>query len=166
MSQAPRAPTEFYTEYGHSTPVCTQFSVFLENRVGRLYDLMEVFEEQTVKLVAFSILEASDHAVVRVVTTKSDVARRALQGEKLPYSESEILSVQLNHDQRMSQICRALLAAELNISYAYPMLIRTRGGMTVAVHCDDLLLAGEILQKKGFHLLGEDELSKAAGDVD
>jgi hypothetical protein len=144
--------------------MCTQFSVFLENRVGRLYDLVEVFDGQPIRVVAFSILEASDHAVVRLVTTRGDMARQMLKAEKLPFSESEILIVELGAEQRMSQLCRALLSAELSIHYAYSLLVRPHGATTVGLHCDDMVLAGQILQKKGFKLVDEDELSKAAGD--
>ena len=40
MSQAPGLPVEFVTERGHSPPLCIQFNVFLDNRVGTLYRLV------------------------------------------------------------------------------------------------------------------------------
>lgn len=152
----------FRTEFGHAPPMCTQFSIFLENRVGRLYDLAEVFDGQPTRIVAFSILEASDHAVVRLVTTHSEIARSVLSAGKLPYSESELLVVELAGDQRISHMCRVLLGAELNIFYAYSMLVHPQGATTVAVHCDDQVLAGQILERKGFKLVDEEELRKAA----
>lgn len=162
MSRTPSVPTEFLTEYGHAPPMCTQFSIFLENRVGRLYDLAEVFDGQPIRIVAFSILEASDHAVVRLVTTHSEMARTVLVAGKLPYSESELLVVELGPDQLISHMCRVLLGAELNIYYAYSMLVQPHGATTFAVHCDDQVLAGQILQRKGFKLVDEEELRKAA----
>lgn len=164
MPQTPRAPTDFVTEYGSAPPMCSQFSVFLENRVGRLYDLVEVFKGQPIRLVAFSILEASDHAVVRMVVTKADLARQILTGEKLAYSESEILIVELGPQQHLSDLCRVLLSAELSIHYAYSLLVRPHGATTVGIHCDDLVLAGQMLQRKGFKLVDEEELRSAAGD--
>ena len=162
----PRAPRDFETAYGQETPFCTQFSVFLENRVGRLYDLVEVFDGQSLRVVAFSILEASDHAVVRLVTTRAELARQLLKSEKLPFSESEILVAELGPDQKMSQLCRALLSAELSIHYAYSLMVRPHGATTVGIHCDDMTLAAQILQKKGFKLVDEGELQSAAGGDD
>jgi hypothetical protein len=155
---------DFITEYGHAPPMCTQFSVFLENRVGRLHDLVEMFEGQPIRVVAFSILEASDHAVVRMVATKPDLARQILQGEKLAFSESEILIVELGPHQRLSDLCRVLLSAELNIHYAYSLMVRPHGATTVGLHCDDQMLAGQLLQRKKFKLVDEEELRRAAGD--
>jgi len=164
MSQTPRAPTEFFTEYGHAPPMITQFSVFLENRVGRLFDLVDVFEGQPLRVVAFSILDASDHAVVRLVTTRPDLARQILRTELMPFSESEILIVQLGPEQHLSDLCRVLLSAELNIHYAYSLMVRPHGATTVGIHCDDQTLAGRMLQRKGFRLVDEEELRMAAGD--
>ena len=155
---------DFITEYGHAPPMCTQFSIFLENRVGRLYDLVDLFEAHPLRVVAFSVLEASDHAVVRMVATKPDLARQILRGEKLAFSESEILIVELGPDQRLSDLCQALLSAELNIYYAYSLMVRPHGATTVGLHCDDQILGGQLLQRKGFKLVDEEELRAAAGD--
>ncbi|MEX0741804.1 MAG: hypothetical protein WD079_03340 [Phycisphaeraceae bacterium] len=160
MSQA---PIDFLTEYGHTPPMCTQFSVFLDNRVGKLLELVEIFDGQPLRIVAISVADSSDYAVVRLVTSRSDMARRLLKDHRLPFSESEILVVELGQDQRLARLCISLLAAELNIYYAYPLVVRPHGAATIALHCDDLVLAGQILGRKGFHLVTEEQLHDAAG---
>ncbi|MBI1371780.1 MAG: acetolactate synthase [Phycisphaera sp.] len=163
MSQSPGAPIDFEVEFGYSPPMCTQFSVFLDNRIGKLYELVEVFDGQPIRIVAFSVLDSSDHAVVRLVTTKAERARQMLDDAHFPYAESEILVVELGAHQRMTQMCIALLSAELNIDYAYPLMTRPHGAATIAIHCEDPVLAGQILNRKGFGLVSEAQLSDAAG---
>ena len=68
MSQA-STPTE--TTQGYAPPTVTQFSVFLDNRVGKLHDLVRTFENSSVRLLAISVHDASDHAVVRLITSNS-----------------------------------------------------------------------------------------------
>ncbi len=162
MSRA-GAPLDFITEYGQNPPMVTQFSVFLDNRVGKLYELVEIFDGQTLRVAALSVVDASDYAVVRIVTTRAEVARQLLNNNKMPFTEAEILVVELNPNQQLTRLCLSLLAAELNIYYAYPLMVRAHGAATLAIHCDDLILAGQILIKKGFRLLGEEELRSAAG---
>ena len=53
--------TPLGTASGYSAPHVTQFSVFLDNRVGRLLHLLEVFENQALTLAGFSILDATGH---------------------------------------------------------------------------------------------------------
>ena len=166
MSQAPGAPgarTPFETEHGYDPPLVTQFSVFLDNRVGKLYELVEVFDGEPIRLVALSGMDSSDYAVVRLMTSRSGRTRKLLKEYNLPHTEAEVLVVELSDDQRLTKLRLSLLAAELNISYAYPLTVRPHGAATISVHTDDQVLAGQILQRKGFTLIGEDQLHEAAG---
>ena len=51
----------------------------------------------------------------------------------------------------------ALLAAEINIHYAYPLLLWPRGPALV-LYVEDRTLAARLLLKKGFNLIGESDL--------
>lgn len=160
---SPGMPVEFLTQRGYDPPLCTQFSVFLDNRVGRMHELMEVFGGQPIRLVAFSVVDASDHAVIRLLTTHSDGARELLKGQELAFTEASILCVELGGAKRMTQLCLALLGAELNIDYAYSLMARPHGSPAIALHSDDPVLAGQILNRKGFGLLTEAELRSSMG---
>ena len=54
-------------------------------------------------------------------------------------------------------ICAALLSAEINIHYAYPLLLHPHAP-TLALYVDDPTLAAQILIRKGFKLIGESDL--------
>jgi hypothetical protein len=165
MSVTPRTPLDFLTDYGYGPPLCTQFSVFLENRMGKLLELVELFDGgPLMHLVALSVSEAADYAVVRLVTTNAQRARLALKAHELPFTEAEILVIQLGAERRLSQLCLSLLGAELSIHYAYPLMVSPSGYPSMAVRCDDPVLAGQILRKKGFGIVSEDQLREAAGD--
>ena len=55
-------------------------------------------------------------------------------------------------------MCLHLLGAELNIRFAYPLMLEPDGMPTIALSVDDHHLAGQILRKKSFRLLGEEDL--------
>lgn len=155
MSQA-SPPLE--TARGYCPPTATQFSVFLDNRVGKLYDLVEAFDDATCQVCALSVHEASDHAVVRMITNSSAAARALLRKESLPYAEHDVLIVELGQGHTLSRLCLSLLNAELNIHFAYPMIVRPNGTPTIALAVDDPVLAGQILRRKEFRLFGEADL--------
>ena len=69
--------------------------MFLDNRVGKLRELLDIFNGQSVKLAAFSILDSADHAVIRLLTSRSELTRRLLQRHEIPFSESDVLIVEL-----------------------------------------------------------------------
>ncbi|HEB60319.1 MAG TPA: acetolactate synthase [Phycisphaeraceae bacterium] len=158
MSQFPSPET---TE-GYSPPTVQQFSVFLGNTVGKLLALVEQFDlEPNVQICALSVIEASDHAVIRLVPSNSDVARRLLRENGMPHTETNILVVELAQDHSLTSLCLHLLGAELNIRFIYPLLLEPSGMPTIAISIDDITLAGQILRRKGYRLLGEADLPPA-----
>jgi hypothetical protein len=155
MSQAP-VPLD--TTQGYAPPIVTQFSVFLPNKVGKLLDLVESFDSSTCAICALSVHEASDCAIVRIITNDTNAARNILKDDKLAYSETDILVVELSSNHTLSSLCLSLLGAELNIQFAYPLMLRPNGTPTIALAVDDLTLAGQILRRKNFRLFGECDL--------
>lgn len=156
MSQA-GVPLE--TNQGYAPPTVAQFSVFLSNRVGKLYDLIDGFDTAPdCRICAISVHEASDHAVVRLITTNAKAAKQLLREEGLPFSEHDVLVVELTKGHTLSSLCVNLLRAELNIHFAYPLMLRPNGAPTIALAVDDPTLAGQILRRKDFRLLGEADI--------
>ena len=138
-----------------------QFTVFLDNRVGRLGMLVRTLEENASRIVGLSIEESADSALVRLICSHPDLSRSLLEKEGFSFGESELLAVELpkTTKQPVLSICSALLAAEINIHYAYPLLVRPRGP-ALALYVEDPTLAAQLLIKKGFTLIGESDLKK------
>ncbi|MEM1026702.1 MAG: acetolactate synthase [Planctomycetota bacterium] len=155
MSQA---PVDLQTARGFEPPVAVQFSVFLDNRVGRLLDLLEIFDKQQITLAGLSVVDSADHAVVRLLTSNSALARRLLFRFEHCCSEIDVIAVELPRETALAEVCEVLLSAELNIHFAYPLLVRPRGLPVMAMHTDDIVLAGQILRRRGFECMAENDL--------
>jgi len=149
--------TPLETTQGYSPPTVTQFSVFMDNRVGRLFDLVEAFDDSDACICALNVHEASDCAIVRLITNHAPAAKRILKEHDLAFAENEVLIVELSKGHTLSSLCLSLLAAELNIHFAYPLMLRPNGTLAI----DDPTLAGQILRRKEFRLFGEADLTAA-----
>ena len=138
-----------------------QFTVFMENRVGRLQTLVRSYEESTGKIMALSIQNSADTALVRLICSDPDTAKEVLNKDGFSFTEQDLLVVQVpkRSQHPLMLICQALLAAEINIHYAYPLLI-SPGGPALAMYVDDPTLAAQLFIKKGFTLIGESDLNK------
>ena len=159
MSTGEGAGTEFATMRGRDYPSIRQFTVFLENRVGQLMDVVRRFEGSNVRIVALTISEASECALVRFLLSDPEAGREILERAGLAIVESDLIGVELpDSPQPMLQICTALLAAEVNITQIYPLLLRPTGRPAVALMVDNIEMAVETLRAKGFHAINEDEL--------
>jgi len=155
-------PTGAELLQGYEAPAVTQFSVFLDNRVGKMRELLDIFDAEALTLAGFTVKDATDYAVVRVVTSNGDLARRLLQRHGASFSEVEIMVVEMGMGKTFQQLCDSLLAAELNIHFFYPLLVQPRQYPAIALHTDDVVLTGQILRRKLFTLFGENDLGDNA----
>lgn len=147
------------TMRGQSWPCLRQFAVFMENRVGRLHELLRHMERDDVRVVALTIANSVDCAIVRVMFNDTERGRELFRLSNFAVSESDVVGVVLpDNPQPYLKICMALLQAELNIHYTYPLLYRKQGRGVVALYVDDVDLALRTLTEKGLQLVTEDDL--------
>jgi hypothetical protein len=156
MSQVPSE-----TMQGYSVPSVRQFSIFLENRVGKLLDLLRHFDDAShVHVVGLNVIDSSDHAVIRLIPDDSNAARDLLRELGIAFSEIDVIVTVIDDSHSLADLCLYLLGAELNISFIYSLIRQSSiGDSTIAVAVDDLTLGGQILIRKGFNLLGEADLN-------
>lgn len=137
-----------------------QFTIFLENRVGRLQHLVRALEHGPYDLLTIAVEESADSALVRLICRDADACRENLRADGFAYTESEVIAVELPRRAKMPlmALTAALLTAEINIHYMYPLLQCPRGPALI-LYVEDPVLATQLLIRKRFTLLGESDFS-------
>ena len=159
MSTGDAAGTGSSTVRGRNYPSIRQFTVFLENRVGLLLEVIRRFEGSHVRIVALSINDSAECAFVRFLLSHPEEGREILERAGLAIIESDLIGVELPEGaQPLLQICTALLQAEVNIIQAYPLIVRPHGRAAVALMVDNIDLGLETLATKQFRTITEGDL--------
>ncbi len=97
-----------------------QLAVFLENRPGALAAMCETLAEANVNLLALTVSDTVDHAVIRLVTDKPEEALHLLGEAGMLVVESDVLVVEVaNQPGTLGQVARKLARHNINIEYAY-----------------------------------------------
>ncbi len=160
MSIGEGGSVEFATLRAREWPTVAQFSVFLENRVGQLLEVVRLFHGSKVKIVGLSISDAADCCILRLILSHPEQGREILAIHKLPFAENELLVAELVAGPlSLADLCGSLLQAEINIHYAYPLIVHPHGRPGVALHVDNVEHAGEALRNKGIEILCEADLA-------
>lgn len=161
MSFGEGTGTEVPTARGRNYPSIRQFTVFLENRVGQLLEVVRRFEGSKVRIVALSIVDSAECAFVRFLLSHPEQGREILERAGLAMIESDLIGVELPEgNQPLLKVCTALLQAEVNIIQAYPLLLRPRGRPAVALMVDNIEMGLETLANKGFAMISEADLAE------
>ena len=151
----------FSTARGRDWPSVRQFNVFVENRLGNLLSVIRRFETSDNRIVSLTIVDSADCAIIRIVLSDPERAVEVFQQAGFQFAESDLLVVALpDGPQPVVQICKALLTAEINIHYAYPLLIGPQGHAALALHVEDHENAAQTLERMGFILFTENDLNE------
>lgn len=162
MSVGEGASIDFSTLRGRDYPTIRQFTVFLENRVGQLLEVVRRFGGSSVNIVGLSINDATECAFVRLVLSHPEQGREILERAGLTIIESDLICVELPEGpQPLLQVCSALLQAEINIVQSYPLIVQPRGNPVMALMVDNPEVATDTLTRKSFTIINEDDLSDA-----
>ena len=101
-------------------PTTKQITVFLENKPGRLANVLSSLAREKVNLTALSVMDRHEHNVLRLVADDSAHAARVLQSLNIPFTESEVLLVELrNQPGALAHVCETLAGEHIGIDYAY-----------------------------------------------
>ena len=110
-----------------------QISVFLENKPGRMANVLSALAQEKVNLVALTIMDSHEHSVLRLVADNVDKTRQVMKGANFPYTETEVVVVELrNQPGALAHVCEQLALNHVNIEYAY-CSSGGRNGRTVGI---------------------------------
>lgn len=149
------------TETTRAKEPVRQLSVFLHNRVGALLSLVKLLNEHDIEVLGLSVQDSVELTLVRLVVTDPDAAKAVFEADGHSCASKPIVVVELKegvHD--LAHALSGLLAAEINIHHAYPLMVRPNGKPLLALYVDDYEIGGESLSKIGFKVLTQGELSR------
>jgi hypothetical protein len=97
-----------------------QVTVFLENKPGRLAQVLSTLAHHKINIVALSVMDRHEHGVLRLVTEDEAASVKALQTLNAHFTESDVLAVELkNQPGALAHICERLAEEHVSIEYAY-----------------------------------------------
>ncbi|MEO5960151.1 MAG: acetolactate synthase [Opitutaceae bacterium] len=137
-----------------------QFSVFAENRVGRLYDLTTLLKDNNVHVMGLTVLDTTDSAIVRVIVDDPDKAKELMINNDFPYTECDVLAVEIGDESELRGVLQALFEAEINVHYVYSFIKRPEGKAGLAINAEDDDVAAQALAKRGFRVLTQRDISR------
>ncbi len=142
-------------------PRVRQFSIFLANKVGAMLEVVKLLNTHHADVVALSISESTDSAIARIMVSDPERVDRLFREQGIPFGECEMLVVELSEVAgQLSKLLAALLMAEVNIHFTYPLLTRPRGLCAIALHVDDADCALSVLLGENFKLLSQSDISR------
>jgi hypothetical protein len=145
---------------GRQPDPVTQFSVFTENRMGRLHDLIGLLSSHAVHVLAVTVLDTTETAIIRLVVDDPQAARRLLQESGFAFTTCELLVVEIEAATQLPQLMAAFLEAEVNVHYMYCFIPHPQGKSILGVSMEDNEVGEKVLTSHGFRVLRQSDISR------
>lgn len=116
----------------------TQLSVFVENKVGRLSEILNTFGEHHIDIRALSIAENSEFGILRLIVSETERAYDILKREGYIVKKTEVLSLPMDDKPgALAKLVDKLSEAGIGIEYLYAFVSRDESGANVVLRLDD-----------------------------
>ena len=137
-----------------------QISIFVENKPGALLAMTTVLAENNIDMRAFSLAEASDFGIVRIIVDDVYKTSTALKDMGFVYSISNVLGVVIpDVPGGLNQVLQILTEEDVNVEYMYAFQGgRNISGAYMIFKVADENKASAVLTGRGIKLVDQDAL--------
>ncbi len=127
--------------------IATQFSIFMVNKPGVLAQVLGEFAKAKINITAVTMMDSAEHGVMRIIFESPEKAKNSLKKLNMPYSETEVICVELtNKAGALAAVAEKLAKNHINISYAYCTAGAKGGHATGVLKVADVKKAMKILE--------------------
>ncbi len=135
-----------------------QISLFSENRPGRLANTAAKLKRAGINIRAFTIAEAGDFGIIRMVVDNPDEAHKVLHDSGFTVSETSVLGVEMEDvPGSLAKIADVLSKHNINIDYAYAFVTRTDKAFLI-LRVDDIESALNVLDEANIKLIDMNDI--------
>lgn len=138
-----------------------QLTIFVENKQGTLVDITDTLARHNVNIRALSIADTQDFGILRLIVNDNDTALKTLSDEGYLIKTTDVVGVKIGDEPgKLSKALNILDENAINMEYLYAFMSRTEKHAYVVLRVEDNDAAETSLEKAGFHLITDADVSK------
>lgn len=136
-----------------------QISIFLENKKGRLLEVLNTLSKAKINIRALSIADTSDFGILRLIVPSPDKAKQVLEKNKFRVSETDVIAVGVSDKPGgLASVLQVMNDANLNVEYLYAFVEKSGKQAVVVIRTEDINAGVKALQKKNITVLPAKEV--------
>lgn len=137
-----------------------QISVFVENKFGRMAEILNALAEKSIDISALSLADTSEFGILRLIVDKPELAVEVLKDEGVIVKLSDVLAIAVDDTPGgLSKALNVLTEANVVIEYMYAFIGKADGKAMTVIRVDDEPKAIDALKNGGVALLTTEDIS-------
>lgn len=134
-----------------------QISVFLENKSGRLAEVLGILGKEKIKIHALTIADTSEYGILRLIVSDYVKAVDALKSKEFTANLTDVLAVSTpNQAGAFAQILETLAQETISIEYMYAFGMGDNA--VIILRPESIDLTSHVMKKHKISLLSTEDL--------
>ena len=136
-----------------------QISLFLENKFGRLGELLSILGQADVDIVSAMVADTNDYGILRLITTDQMKAYQVLKDNGVLVTMKEVVAIDINPLAADFATAIGLFTRRgINIEYMYCFNFAAR--LVLVMSCSDMEAVREVVRDNNLSFITETDLMR------
>lgn len=136
-----------------------QISLFLENKFGRLGELLSILGQADVHIVSAMVADTNDYGILRLITTDQMKAYQVLKDNGVLVTMKEVVAIDINPLAADFATAIGLFTRRgINIEYMYCFNFAAR--LVLVMSCSDMEAVREVVRDNNLSFITETDLMR------
>ena len=129
-----------------------QLSIFLENKNGKLGNILDVLKAENIEIQAASVADTTDYGILRLITSEQMKASRLLQSKGILVNVNEVLAIELDaNTSTFASAIDSITKGGVSINYLYTF--HKDGKLVLIIRPADIAQAEKVISENGLTLI-------------
>ena len=138
--------------------VAKQLSVFIENRQGRLGEVLNVLKSNGVNILSLSLADTTEYGLLRLIVNNPELGKEKLSEDGFSTMLTDVLVLKITHQAGSLQgLLKVLSDKDVNIEYMYGLSI-DGDEASVVLKTSDIGKAELVLEEQGVKTLSSEDI--------
>ena len=136
-----------------------QLTVFIENRTGRLSEVLNVLKENNVNILSLSLADTTEYGLLRLIVDNAALGKEKLTQAGFSSLLSDVSIIKIPHTAgALQNLLKVIDKGGVNIEYMYGLSIESEEAYVV-LKASDSKKIDEILDENGVKTLSCEDLA-------
>lgn len=134
-----------------------QISIFLENKYGKLSEILATLRDENIRIIAATIADTSEYGILRLIVSEPQKAYQVLKENNVSANITEVFALTVNDsDGGLAQMMRHFTTAGLSIEYMYCFSLKERSILVLRTNNQDS--TREVIRRENLDSIVESDL--------
>jgi hypothetical protein len=139
--------------------IIKQLSVFLENKSGRLTEVLEALGKEQIRITALSVADTTEFGILRLIVSDPEKAKNILKEQSFAVNITGVISVIAPDEARYyAKVLKVLSDIDISVEYIYAFTTGKRS--VIILRCNNNEEAIKALKDNEMDLLAANDLYK------